>query len=60
MDYEDIQYMENNGDNTELDDDGISTSDDGSEKGNSSDDDGYVLCWMQWLIDHFVMLLTIF
>ena len=41
MNYEDIQYMENNGDNIELDDDGNSRSDDGSEEGDSSDDAGY-------------------
>ena len=47
MDYQNIQHMENNGDNTGLDDDGNSTSDDDSEEGDSSDDDGMMLCWMQ-------------
>ena len=57
MNYEDIQYMENNGDNIELDDDGNSRSDDGSEEGDTSDDDGYDV-----LLDVLftVMLLTIF
>lgn len=45
MGYEDMQYMENNGDN--------------ANGRDSSDDDGYDACWMQWLI-HFFMLLTIF